>query len=187
LGARLAEATKAYERDRFVDARKILKPLADRAPGSPAVRELYGLTLYRMGNWKLAINELEAFRRLTGSTEQHPVLADCYRALKRYHEVEALWDELKESSPSAELVAEGRIVAAGAFADQGEYDRAIRLLEAGIRNPKRLKPHHVRVLYVLADVVERAGDVPRARQLFRRVADADPEFADVQARLRALR
>jgi len=187
LGQRLAEATKAYERDRFVEARKILKPLADRAPGSASVRELYGLTLYRLGHWKLAINELEAFRRLSGSTEQHPVLADCYRAMKRYHEVEELWDELKETSPSAELVAEGRIVAAGAYADQGEYDRAIRLLEAGLRNPKRMKLHHVRVLYVLADVVERAGDVPRARQLFRRVADADPEFADVQARIRALR
>lgn len=187
LGQRLAEASKAYERDRFVEARKILKPLADRAPGSASVRELYGLTLYRLGHWKLAINELEAFRRISGSTEQHPVLADCYRALKRYREVEELWDELKETSPSAELVAEGRIVAAGALADQGEYDRAIRLLEAGIRNPKRMKLHHVRLLYVLADVVERAGDIPRARQLFQRVADADPEFADVRARIRALR
>ena len=99
----------------------------------------------------------------------------------------ALWEELRETSPSAELVAEGRIVAAGALADQRAYDRAIRMLEAGVRNPKRMKLHHVRVLYVLADVVERAGDVPRARQLFRRVADADPEFADVQARIRALR
>jgi len=187
LGQRLAEATKAYERDRFVEARKILKPLADRAPGSASVRELYGLTLYRLGHWKLAVVELEAFRRLTGSTEQHPVLADCYRALKRYGEVEALWEELRETSPSAELVAEGRIVAAGALADRGEYERAIRLLEAGVRNPKRMKLHHVRVLYVLADVIERAGDIPRARQLFQRVADADPEFADVRARLRALR
>jgi hypothetical protein len=43
------------------------------------------------------------------------------------------------------------------------------------------------MLYVLADVVERAGDIPRARQLFRRVADADPGFVDVQSRIRALR
>jgi tetratricopeptide (TPR) repeat protein len=150
------------------------------------VRELYGLTLYRLGHWKLAAVELEAFRTLTGSTEQHPVLADCYRALKRYREVDELWDELRAASPSAELVAEGRIVAAGALADRGDFAGAARLLEAGLK-AKRLKPHHVRVLYVLADVVERAGDVPRARQLFRRVATADPEFADVQSRVRALR
>lgn len=187
LGQRLAEATKAYERERYVEARKLLKPLSERAPGSAAVRELYGLTLYRLGHWKLALTELEAFRTLSRSTEQHPVLADCYRALKRYREVGDLWEELKTASPSAELVAEGRIVAAGAMADRGDLQGAIRLLEAGLRPAKRLKPHHVRVMYVLADVVERAGDIPRARQLFNRVADADPDFADVRARIRALR
>ena len=34
---------------------------------------------------------------------------------------------------------------------------------------------------------ERAGDVPRARQLFGVVAAADPDLGDVAARLRALR
>src|SRR5438552_2638650 len=161
-----------------------------RKPKEPEAPKQWG-SLARKGVGRMRddrpFKAAEAFRRLTGSTEQHPVLADCYRALKRYREVEALWEELRETSPSAELVAEGRIVAAGALADQRAYDRAIRMLEAGVRNPKRIKLHHVRVLYVLADVVERAGDVPRARQLFRRVADADPEFADVQARIRALR
>lgn len=92
LGQRLAEATKAYERERYVEARKLLKPLAERAPGSAAVRELYGLTLYRLGNWRLAVTELEAFRTLSRSTEQHPVLADCYRALRRYRDVAELWE-----------------------------------------------------------------------------------------------
>jgi tetratricopeptide (TPR) repeat protein len=187
LGQRLAEATKAYERERYIEARKLLKPLSDRAPGSAAVRELYGLTLYRLGHWRLAVSELEAFRTLSRSTEQHPVLADCYRALRRYREVAELWEELRIASPSADLVAEGRIVAAGALADRGDLDGAIRLLEAGLKPAKRLKPHHVRMLYVLADVVERAGDIPRARQLFNRVADADRDFVDVQSRIRALR
>ena len=187
LGQRLAEATKAYERERYTDARKLLKPLADRAPGSAAVRELYGLTLYRLGHWRLAATELEAFRTLSRSTEQHPVLADCYRALRRYTEVQELWEELRIASPSADLVAEGRIVAAGAMADRRDFQGAIRLIEAGLKPAKRLKPHHVRMLYVLADLVERAGDIPRARQLFRRVADADQDFVDVQSRIRALR
>ena len=73
--------------------------------------------------------QLEAFVALThGSTEQHPVLADCYRAMGDYPKVEALWDELREASPQGSLVAEGRIVAAGAMADQGDLRGAIALL-----------------------------------------------------------
>ena len=41
--------------------------------------------------------------------------------------------------------------------------------------------------YALADLYERAGDLPRARDLFRRVADSEPDFVDVQARIHALR
>ena len=53
--------------------------------------ELFGLTLYRLGQWKDAADHLEAFRELSGSTEQHPVLADCYRALGRWNDVDAMW------------------------------------------------------------------------------------------------
>ena len=62
---------------------------------------------------------------MTRSTEQHPVLADCYRALKRTEAVPGLWEELREASPSAELVTEGRIVMAGALADKGGVAGAI--------------------------------------------------------------
>jgi tetratricopeptide (TPR) repeat protein len=185
--ARLREASNDFRRERYEDARKLLRPLAEQAPSAASVRELFGLTLYRLGRWAPARRELEAFRVLTGSVEQHPVLADTYRALGRYHEVEELWDELKAASPSAGLVAEGRIVAAGALADQGRLDDAIALLQAGMKPTKRPKPHHLRVTYALADLYERAGDAPRARELFGRVAAADPDFVDVHARLRALR
>ena len=184
---RLEEAIEAFRRERFEEARRILRPLAEQAPGATSVRELFGLTLYRLGRWAEARRELEAFRVQSGSTEQHPVLADCYRALGQYAEVEELWDELRAASPSAELVAEGRIVAAGALADQGRLDEAIRLLEAGAKPTRRPKLHHLRMAYALADLYERAGDAPRARELFGRVAEADPDFVDVQARLRALR
>jgi tetratricopeptide (TPR) repeat protein len=186
LAQRLADAGRAYERERYDEARKLLRPLADRAPASAAVRELYGLTLYRLGRWRDAQRELEAFRALSGSTEQHPVLADCARALGQWAQVEQLWEELRTASPGAALVAEGRIVAAGALADQGRLPEAVDLLEAGTRRARRAQEHHRRMLYALADLYERAGDVPRARQLFRRVAEADPGFADVAVRLRSL-
>ncbi|MGQ0617487.1 MAG: tetratricopeptide repeat protein [Acidimicrobiia bacterium] len=186
LGQRLAEATRAYERDRFPEARTLLGPVAKRAPGVPAVRELFGLTLYRLGQYRAAARELDAFRALTGSTEQNPVLADCERALGHWDRVEELWSELKAASPGAAVVAEGRIVAAGGLADRGRIDDAIRLLEAGTRAPRRMQAHHLRLFYALADLRERAGDIPAARQLFSRVKEADPDFADTASRLRAL-
>jgi thioredoxin-like negative regulator of GroEL len=185
--ARLKEASESFRRGRFEEARHTLRPLAQQAPGASSVRELYGLTLYRLGRWAQAARELEAFRTQTGSTEQHPVLADCYRALGRYAEVEELWDELRAASPRGDLVAEGRIVAAGALADQGRLDDAIRLLEGGNRPARAPQLHHLRMAYALADLYERAGDLPRARELFGRVAASDPAFVDVEARLRALR
>jgi tetratricopeptide (TPR) repeat protein len=185
--ARLKEASDAFRRERYDEARRILKPLAEKAPGASSVRELYGLTLYRLGRWAPARRELEVFRTQTNSTEQHPVIADCARALGQYAEVEELWDELRAASPSGALVAEGRIVAAGALADQGRLDEAIALLEQGNKPSKRLMLHHLRSTYALADLYERAGDLPRARDLFGRVAATDPDFVDIQARLRALR
>ena len=184
---RFKQATKDFRRERFEEARRILKPLAEAAPTAESVRELLGLTYYRLGRWKPAVTELEAFRGLNGSTEQHPVLADCYRALGRHAKVAELWEELRAASPSAPLVAEGRIVYAGSLADQGRIDDAIAVLEASKRPAKRPQHHHLRIAYALADLYERAGDVPKARQLFGIVASADPELGDAEARLRALR
>lgn len=185
---RIKDAAKAFRAERFEDARRILGDLSELAPSVPAVRELNGLTLYRLRRWKLAAAELEAFRSLTHSTEQHPVLADCYRALKRPDAVAALWDELRQASPSAELVTEGRIVAAGALADKGKLQEAIDLLSQGKwRLPRQPREHHLRRAYALADLYERAGDVGRARDLFGRIQRADARFGDVGRRLKALK
>lgn len=184
---RIKDASRAFRRERFEEVRKILRPLAEAAPTAESVRELLGLAYYRLGRWKLAVSELEAFRDLSGSTEQHPVLADCYRALGRHAKVAELWEELRQVSPSAALVAEGRIVYAGSLADQGKLRDAINVLEASKPPARKPQLHHLRVTYALADLHERAGDLPRARQLFAIVAAADPELGDVEARLRALR
>ena len=184
---RLGQAADAFERDHVTDALRILRPLSKEAPNVPAVRELTGLAFYATGQWALAAKELEAFRTLGGSVEQHPVLADCYRALKRYKAVAELWEELREASPGAALVTEGRIVAAGALADQGDVKGAIQLLERGPVRPKRAAAvHHARLWYALADLYERAGDAPKARELFERVVAVEPALADAAERLAAL-
>jgi tetratricopeptide (TPR) repeat protein len=181
------EAARAYDRERYADARRMVARLAEEAPAAAAVRELHGLTLYRLGKWRDAAKELEAYRSLTGGgVDEHPVLADCYRALKKYARVAELWQELKDVSPGAALVAEGRIVAAGALADQGKVDEAIALLERGRLTSKHPNEHHIRLWYALADLYERAGDIPRARELFRRVTSHEADFADAAERLSTL-
>ena len=186
LEKRLKEATVAFRRERYNDALKLLQPLAREAPGVADVRELLGLTFYRMGRWKDARRELTKFATLSGTTEQHPVLADCARALGNYDEVQRYWDELREASPSADLVAEGRIVMAGALADQGRLDDAIRVIEAGRKQVKRPRERHLRIAYVLADLQERAGDLPTARSGFAWLYGQDPDFGDVADRLSSL-
>ena len=179
---KLRDAAHAFERERYPEARTLLKPLAEQAPQAATVRELLGLTYYRLGRWKDAVHELEAFRQITGSSEQNPVLADAYRGLKKHRQVEELWDELREASPSADLVTEGRIVMAGSLADRKQYPAAIALLEKSHRATKSPQIHHLRQAYALADLYERAGDIARARELFRWVAEREPEFADAAER-----
>jgi tetratricopeptide (TPR) repeat protein len=187
LAARLADATHAYERERYQEARRILRPIADELPDVASIKELYGLVLYRLGQWQAASRQLEAYRTQTGSFDQHPVLADCYRALHRYADAEALWDELRQASPDGDLVAEGRIVAAGCQADRGDLQGAIATLERSAKRVEHPRDRHIRQWYTLADLYERAGDLPRARELFGRVASVDPDAFDVGPRLRALR
>ncbi len=188
LVERAESAYGAYERDRFQDALRAIKPVADEAPSVAAVRELAGLAAYRCGRWRSAAGHLEAFGRLSDSAEHLPVLMDCQRALHKPKKVAALWAELRQSSPDPDVLAEGRIVAAASLADAGDLNGAIAMLSTAgaskaLRNPSE---RHVRQWYLLADLYERAGDVPKAREYFERVFRSDPEAYDVAERLRGL-
>jgi tetratricopeptide (TPR) repeat protein len=184
--AELERAADAFQSGRERDALRILRPLRDAYPDATAVRELMGLAHYRIGNYVAAAKELDAYVELSGSVEQHPVLMDCARAQQRHARVEELWRELADTSPSGAVVTEGRIVLAGDLADRGRLRDAIDTLERKGTDVKRVQEHHLRLWYALADLYERAGEIPSARQLFERVAKRDPGFADVAERLSAL-
>jgi len=183
----LMKAADAYSRDHERDALRLLRPLRDALPDSSSVRELLGLAQYRVGHYQAAAKELEAFAELSRSVEQHPVLMDCYRAQRRWRKVDECWRELTAASPGAEVVTEGRIVAAGSLADRGRIDEAIALLTRADRKVSKPRPYHLRLWYALGDLEERAGNVPRARALFDRVRREDAGFADVAERLAGLR
>ena len=181
------EGAEAFAGDRDREALRILRPVRDALPDAAPVRELTGLAEYRVGNYRAAAKELEAFVELTDSAEQHAVLMDCYRAQKRFKRVDELWEELGVSSPSAAIVTEGRIVLAGSLADRGRLDDALDALRRKSKTVARPREHHLRLWYALADLEERAGNISTARDLFGRVRRFDPDFSDVAARLAALR
>jgi tetratricopeptide (TPR) repeat protein len=187
LERRLIEAAGAFEAERYGDAHKLLSSIESLAPGVPEVLELRGLSSYRLGRWKQAVNDLTAFETATNTVEQHHVLADCARALGHWNEVDRYWRELGEASPSGELVEEGRIVYAGALADRGKLRDGIRVLEKAPRAPKKPRVEHLRRWYALADLYERAGELPKARRLFAEVNTLEPSFGDAGDRARALR
>ena len=187
LRRRLIEAATAFEAERFADAQRLLVSINKLGPGVPEVQELLGLSLYRQGRWSQAAKELQIFADMTDSVEQHPVLADCHRALRHWDVVESLWADLGAASPGAELVEEGRIVYAGSLADQGKARDAIRLLETAPKAPNKPKEHHLRRWYALADLYERNGEQSRARRLFIEIDKLSPNYGDAAQRARQLR
>jgi tetratricopeptide (TPR) repeat protein len=184
----LKEAGTAYASERWADAKKAMRPLLEEVPDTPVVQEMHGMILYRQGKWAAAAKDLELAHLATRSYDLYPAIMDCHRALKKYAKVADLWEELRAESPGAEIVAEGRIVAAGALGDQKRMQDAIRLMEKAPR-PKSnntAKEHHVRCWYVLADLYDKAGETTKARAMFQKVAKHDPDLADVMERLEAL-
>ena len=180
------DAADAYAHDREREALRLLRPLRDQIPDSPSVRELVGLCQYRVGNYNAAVKELEAYAELSDAVDQNPVLMDCYRAQRRWRKVESAWEDLAAVSPSGDVVAEGRIVYAGALADQGRIDEALALLRKRADPIREPKEYHLRLWYALADLEERAGNLARARELFGRVRLVDPQYVDVAERCAAL-
>ena len=186
LSDRLAQASEALDRERFQEARRIATSIAKEAPSVAAAHELVGLSSYRLGLYKQAAGALRNAQDLHSNPALLPVIADCHRAQGRWLAVDAVWGEIKDASPSHEIMAEGRMVAAGALSDQGDLRGALELMEAATKRPKAVRDFHLRQWYVLADLYDRTGDPISARRWFSTILEFDDEFSDVRDRLRSL-
>jgi tetratricopeptide (TPR) repeat protein len=186
LYEQLVKAVDALDADHEKEALRLLRALRRALPQSATVREQMGVALYRSGRFAEAAEELEAYVALCGAVDQHPALMDCYRALRDYDRVQALWNELGQVAAAPEVIAEARIVLAGSLADRGRLREAIAMLSRRGGDVRNVREHHLRLWYALADLEERAGNLPGARSLFERISRTDPGFADVVERLVAL-
>ena len=181
-----ADAAAAFVADDLEEAERLAQQAKHIALRSASARELLGLVLHRAGKWQEAAKELSAFRRISGSRSQNPVLADVYRALGKPEKSLELVAEIDPATEEEEIVFEGAIVAAGALAELGRVDEAVGRLEALELDPPIAQMHHLRAWYALGDLLERRGRFTQAREYFEAVAAVDPDLADARERVERL-
>lgn len=165
---------------RFIDEdpeRALLHAQAARAQAGriASVREAVGLAAYHAGEWKLAIAELRAWRRFTGSDAHLPLIADSERALGRPERAVQLAEEAVEAGRlDAETRIELLIVAAGARQDQGDVDGALATLRVPELRSTGAASWVARLRYAYAETLLAAGRKDEAREWFVLATDADP-------------
>jgi tetratricopeptide (TPR) repeat protein len=149
----------------------------DRAPRVASVREAAGLAAYSSERFAEALAELRTVRRLTGSNEHLPVMADCERGLGRPERALAL----ARSDEARSLDTAGRvellIVAAGARADLGELEAAVVTLQVPLLRSTAQEPWVARLRSAYADALEAVGRSDEAREWLERAAEADLDGA----------
>jgi hypothetical protein len=121
------------------------------------VREAVGLTAYAAGHYGEALREFRTFRRISGSNEHLPLMADCERGLGRPDRaLELARSEDAESLDNAGKV-ELAMVVSGARSDLGEHEAAVAALEIPQLDMNRAFSFSPRLFRAYADALEAVG------------------------------
>ena len=151
------------------------------------VREAVGYTAYAVGNFEQALAEFRAARRMTGSAEYFPVMADSERGLGRPERALELIAGVDRTELDPVERIELLIVEAGARRDLGQTAAALALLDVPALHGRASNTAVARVRYAYADTLEELGRADEAVQWFERAIEADPEGeTDAEERLARL-
>ncbi|MEV4460338.1 hypothetical protein [Microbispora sp. NPDC049633] len=180
-----ARALTAEEPEKAYEHAKVARRFAGRIG---VVREATGIAAYHAGQYAEALGDLRAARRITGSDEYLPIMADCERGLGRPER--AL--DLVRSREAERLDRAGRIelaiVESGARRDLGQHDAAVITLQRvpELRDPQP-KPWSARLAFAYADALADAGHEEAATDWFARAMafdeDGETDAADRYAEL----
>ena len=184
---RLERAVELMEREDARGAATEAQGAKDLAPRSASVREVLGLALYRLGRFREALTEMQAYRRISGRADQNHIIADCLRAVDRPDRAVPLAEEaLAARGVPLAAKTEAVIVAASALADQGKFDQALGLLRRIRTRADVAGPEVIRVWYVTGDILARAGRPQEAVREFRKILRHDAAAYDVAERVAQL-
>ena len=125
---------------------------ARRAGRIGSVREAAGVAAYRAGLYADALRELRTAKRLTGSLDYLPMIADCERGLGRPERALELASSADVARLGSAEQAEMLIVAAGARIDRGEAAAAVASLQVAELSKSGRTPvrDRLRAAYALA-------------------------------------
>jgi hypothetical protein len=160
-----------------------------------SVREAVGIVAYLAGEYAEALAELRTARRLTGSAEHLPVMADSERGLGRPDRALRLLDDPEVPSLDRPTRIELLIVAAGARRDLGSPAAAVAMLEVpelrGSRNRpvqafEDVEPWMPRLWYAYADALAAADRPAEALDWFLATAAIDDGETDAAERAEQL-
>jgi tetratricopeptide (TPR) repeat protein len=138
-----------------------------------AVREAAGFASYATERYSEALTEFRAARRMTGSADLWPVMADCERGLGRPERALEMAGapEVKQLDKAGQV--EMRLVAAGARKDLGQLEAAVVTLESPELASHSVQPWTARLRYAYADALLAVGRETDAREWFAKAAEAD--------------
>ncbi|MER6409999.1 hypothetical protein [Streptomyces humidus] len=149
---------------------KVVLRLASRVA---AVREAGGFAAYANQKYSEALAEFRAARRMSGSVELWPVMADCERGLGRPEKALDMAGAPEVHKLDKAGQVEMRLVAAGARRDMGQLDAAIVTLQSPELAAGSVQPWTARLRYAYADALLAAGREGEAREWFAKAVEAD--------------
>ncbi len=173
VGRHLAAADAALVDEDIDRARAHIGAARRRAGRVSVVREAAGVVAYLAGDYAEAIAELRAVRRMSGSAEYVPMMADCERGLGRPRRALELLKEVDLRTVDDATRVEVALVAAGARADLGQVDAALILLQSPDLGRLPSGGPRARLEYARADLLAQAGRHDEAHQWLLRAAESD--------------
>lgn len=169
----LVAADAALVDDNVPLARRHIAAAKRRAGRVAAVREAAGITAYLAGEYAEALAELRTVRRMTGSNEYLPMMADCERGLGRPQRALELIKVVDARTLDVATRVELLLVAAGARADLGQLEAALVVLQVPELRNLPAGAARARIQYAYADLLERVGRFEDSHEWLRQAAESD--------------
>ncbi|MEU1544069.1 hypothetical protein ABZ461_39530 [Actinacidiphila glaucinigra] len=138
-----------------------------------AVREAAGFASYATERYAEALAEFRACRRMTGTVDLWPVMADCERGMGRPERALEMAGASEVHKLDRAGQVEMRLVAAGARRDMGQNDAAVVTLQSPELASNAVHPWTARLRYAYADALLAAGREDEAREWFAKSLEAD--------------